>query len=244
MGFPESLNKTLYNKLRHDDFDLGENVQMVLDEDNEALYVRALKDLEANSDVFLIDHAWTFKQRTAYPTLLENEKLRERMTNLMKFSDKLDLPGESPYEKKRKPLQEYMIELEERDEPALIYDLDSYDIKTLKEFKFRPEVEEISLWDNEIMDPNDVTKVLMTLPNLKALWLNNNPVVASCSNFNIIGNIFDKLEIINSNLTQKAGEWAMLFYARDSGAQTLADIQKLDLSGKNLLVVDDLSFVG
>ncbi len=55
----------------------------------------------------------------------------------------------------------------------------------------------------------------MTLPNLKALWLNDNPVSTSCSNFEIIGNHFEKLEIINSQLTAKAGEWAILFYARD-----------------------------
>ena len=55
----------------------------------------------------------------------------------------------------------------------------------------------------------------MKLPNLKALWLNDNPVAASCSNFEIIGNHFEKLEIINSQLTAKAGEWAILFYARE-----------------------------
>ena len=97
--------------------------------------------------------------------------------------------------------------------------------------------------DNELFDPNDVTKVLMTLPNLKALWLNDNPVVKNCSNFNVIGDHFDKLEIFNSTLTEKAGEWAMLFYARDSGAKTLADITSLDLHGKNLLMVTDLSFL-
>ena len=61
----------------------------------------------------------------------------------------------------------------------------------------------------------------MTLPNLKACWLNENPVASNCSNFNVIGNHFDKLEIFNSQLTSKAGEWAMLFYARDSGAKSL-----------------------
>ena len=156
------------------------------------------------------------------------------------------MPGENPYKKKeeRKSLQDYMIYMEERDEPGLAYDLDEYEIKTLKELKFRPEVEEISLFDNEIFDPNDVTQVLMALPNLKALWLNNNPVATSCSNFNIIGDHFDKLEIINSTLTCKAGEWAMLFYARDQGAKTLEEIRKLDLSGgKNLLVINDISFL-
>ena len=93
------------------------------------------------------------------------------------------------------------------------------------------------------MDPNDVTKILMTLPNLRALWLNNNPVTTACSNFEIIGNHFDKLEIINSKLTTKAGEWAMLFYARDTGAKTVEEITTLDLSSKNLLMIEDISFM-
>ena len=76
-------------------------------------------------------------------------------------------------------------------------------------------MEEISLWDNKVHNPNDITKILMTLPNLKGLWLNENPVATNCSNFNIIGDHFDKLEIFNSSLTAKAGEWAMLYYARD-----------------------------
>jgi len=53
----------------------------------------------------------------------------------------------------------------------------------------------------------------MKLPNLKALWLNDNPVANNCSNFNVIGEHFPVLEIFNSQLTCKAGEWAMLYYA-------------------------------
>jgi hypothetical protein len=59
----------------------------------------------------------------------------------------------------------------------------------------------------------------------------------------VIGDHFEKLEIFNSCLTAKAGEWAMLYYARASGAKTLEEITSLDLNGKNLLMVDDLSFL-
>lgn len=83
----------------------------------------------------------------------------------------------------------------------------------------------------------------MKLPNLKGLWLNENPVQQNCANFNLIGDHFDKLEIFNSQLTTKAGEWAMLFYAKDSGVKKLEDITKLNLSGKNILAVDDISFL-
>lgn len=96
-----------------------------------------------------------------------------------------------------------------------VYDLDDYGIDSLESMKFREEVEEISLMDNKIHSPKDITSGLMKLPNLKACWLNGNPVMENCANFNVIGDHFDKLEIFNSHLTCKAGEWAMLFYARD-----------------------------
>lgn len=35
----------------------------------------------------------------------------------------------------------------------------------------------------------------------------------------------------------------MLFYARDSGAKSLDQIEYLNISGKNLLALDDISFL-
>ena len=94
----------------------------------------------------------------------------------MKYSGKKDLPIDNPYEKKRPTLEEYLKQCEESKEPVLEYDLDNYDIDDLTKITFRPEVEEISLWSNKISKPTDITSVLMKLPNLKALWLNDNPV--------------------------------------------------------------------
>jgi len=163
------------------------------------MHLRALNDMGKGKDVFLVDHAWTFKQRTAYNDLKKNEKLRERLDNILRFGNKKDLPvPENPYEKKRPSLEDYLKQCEESKEDVLEYQLDDYEISTLKEFKFRPEAEQVSLWNNNINDPNDVTKVLMAMPNLKALWLNNNPVQVNCSNFNVVGDVFEKLEIFNS----------------------------------------------
>ena len=85
MGLPEPLHRRLFSKLKFNDFDLGQNVQLILDEENTRMYVRATKDMKANEDVFLVDHAWTFKQRGMYKCLKENEKLRDRIENLLKF---------------------------------------------------------------------------------------------------------------------------------------------------------------
>ena len=242
LGVPRSLFKKVFTKCKFEDFDIGEKVQMLLDEGDARMYLRTLKELKAEDDLWLVDHVWTFKQRVIYQQLCESEKLRDRLEGLMKYSEKRELPGEDPYAKKRPTLEEYLKMQAESTEPVLEYDLDDYDIKSLKGITFRPEVEQISLWNNQILDPNDVTKVLMALPNLRAVWLNNNPVCTNCSNFNVVGDHFDKLEIFNSQLTCKAGEWAMLFYAKESGAKTLQEITSLGLAGKNTLLISDLSF--
>ena len=108
MGLPENLQRKLFTKLKFQDFDAGQNVQMLLDEENMKMYLRSQKDLKANDDVFLIDHAFTFKQRSLYKTLKENEKLLERLENMLKMQDKIDLPMANPYEPKRPSFADYM----------------------------------------------------------------------------------------------------------------------------------------
>ena len=49
-----------------------------------------------------------------------------------------------------------------------------------------------------------------------------------------------QLEILNSKFTTKAGEWAYLFLAKDH-AKSLSEIKSLDLSGKAIAYVKDLS---
>jgi tubulin--tyrosine ligase-like protein 12 len=116
--------------------------------------------------------------------------------------------------------------------------LDSLGIEDLSTLPFPDQTEEVSLFDNEIMNPKFIVDCLVPLPNLKAMWLNNNPVVDACSNFHAISELMPNLEICNSVLTAKAGEWAMLFYARDQGAKSLQEIKSLNLAGKGLLYME------
>jgi hypothetical protein len=94
---------------------------------------------------------------------------------------------------------------------------------------------------NQIENPGEITSYLVDLPGLKALWLNGNPVVDNCVNFNQIGELMPVLEIINSKFTSRAADWAMLFYAKDQQVSDVKDIRALDLSGKGLLYLKDLS---
>jgi len=43
-----------------------------------------------------------------YKELKENEKLRERMANMMRYPSKRDLPAENPYTKPKPTLEEYL----------------------------------------------------------------------------------------------------------------------------------------
>jgi len=73
---------------------------------------------------------------------------------------------------------------------------------------------------------------------LKALWLNGNPVVSTCANFNLIGEHFPVLEVLNSKFTSKAGEWAIMYYGK---ADKYEEVEELDLSGKGVLYMKDIS---
>ena len=126
------------------------------------------------------------------------------------------------------------------------FDLDNCGITSLRSLPQFPETtEQISLFGNEIENPNDIAEIMVPLPNLRAVWLNGNPVVDTCSNFSMIGSLMPKLEILNSQLTNKAGEWAMLFYAKEqTGATSLETVDRLDLSSKGILYMASAEVFG
>ena len=193
--------------------------------------------IEKESEVFLVDHAWTFRYQDAIETLKQQPQLAERLSKAVEDVCKMDLPGEE--ESKGKTVEEAFAEANASGGKA--FDLDHLKIASIKKLPPLPETtEELSFFGNQIEDPNDIADILVPLPNLRALWLNDNPVVDACANFNTIAELMPKLEIINSQLTAKAGEWAVLFYARDSGAKELDQIEALDLSGKGILYMSSI----
>ena len=121
-----------------------------------------------------------------------------------------------------------------------IYNLDDYGILNLDNVKFEDSATEISLWDNKINDPHTITDNLINLPNLKALWLNGNPLQDNCHNFNQIGEFMTCLEIINSSFTSKASEWALIFCCKDQGVKSLEEITYLDVSARDVLKIKDV----
>lgn len=75
MGLPATLHRKVFTKLKFQDYDFGEKVQMLIDESSDKMHLRAIKDMQKEDNVYLVDHAFTFKQRTAYKVIKENTKL-------------------------------------------------------------------------------------------------------------------------------------------------------------------------
>ena len=65
----------------------------------------ATKTLQKNQDVFLIDHAWSFRFQDAIDVLAAKPGLVERLEKLSEYSDKLEIP-ENPDIKKSKSAEE------------------------------------------------------------------------------------------------------------------------------------------
>lgn len=218
MQLPETLHRKLWQKLTFEDFDIGSNAKIIKDENEGTVDLMCTKDMAANSNVFLVDHAWTFRYQDAVDTLKENPALVERLHKMVEDIEKRELPEQEEPEEEKKAETTRSVEtafLDAINKGGKVFDLDNLKITTLKNMHQFPETaEQISLFGNEIENPNDIAEVLVPLPNLKALWLNGNPVVESCSNFSTIADTMPKLEILNSQLTNKAGEWAFSFYGK------------------------------
>ena len=57
-------------------------------------------------------------------------------------------------------------------EGGRVFDLDELNIKDLKSFGELPATtEEVSLFNNKILNPNEIIHHLVPLPELKAIWL-------------------------------------------------------------------------
>ena len=153
---------------------------MVVDKDQESIYLQALASgIKKDEGVWLIDHLWSFKYGQALSTLTTDKTLRERLLNITRFSDKMELPS-NPYSKSRPSLEEYLATITQE---VIDLELDDYDLTTFASVPLHENVETISFFNNEIENPNEIVEHLLPLPKLKGAWLQGNPVVTHCVNF-------------------------------------------------------------
>lgn len=83
-GIPSSLHELLYQKLSSDTFDGGDFFQVEPCEDGrQRRLVLTADSMDKESQVFLVDHAWTFRLSDALKQLQEVPGLAQRMASLM-----------------------------------------------------------------------------------------------------------------------------------------------------------------
>ncbi|XP_015889057.3 uncharacterized protein LOC107423918 [Ziziphus jujuba] len=264
-GLPQTLHRQLFQKLSSETFDGGSYFQIEPTEDGrQRRLVLTSEFMSKDSNVFLIDHAWTFRLSDAFKQLQEVPGLAERMASIMCVVDDLNSDSEEKNEAldynnaKRSVFEVVESELcaakEKGDGNVKWLELDELGIDddTLLSLdlgsKF-PGLLALSLCENKLENIDVVVQEVTKFKELRALWLNNNPVVRNCG-----GQLADRvmeelpnLEIYNSVFTTKFGEWALGFcgevYDKENpgsssnfheAESSLRRITSLDLSNRSI----------
>lgn len=108
-----------------------------------------------------------------------------------------------------------------------------------------PNLVALNLWGNRLQNGSTVVEEVTKCKNLKAIWLNDNPVLVNCDSFvaNAICDGIPSLEVYNSRFTSNASEWALGFCGGLVGidcpnfsvdANELKSITRLDLSDRDM----------
>ncbi|KAM7274477.1 hypothetical protein ACFE04_016343 [Oxalis oulophora] len=252
-GLPRSLHRQLFEKLRTDAFDGGAyfSIEPCEEGRQRRLILTSDSTMDKESNVFLIDHAWTFRLDDAYKQLQEVPGLAERMAALMCVD--IDLEDDSEDDAKlntEETLESEISEAKENGDGIVrwleLEELDIDDDKLLSldlPSKF-PELVALSLRGNKLENEEIVVQQVTKLKNLKALWLNDNPVLKKCEK-HMADEIIEgcpKLEIYNSHFTRNFGAWALGFCADiydknnpgfvDQNGHPLQTVTSLDLSSR------------
>ncbi|KAK9099521.1 hypothetical protein Syun_026566 [Stephania yunnanensis] len=261
-GIPPPLHRQLFHKLSAETFDGGDFFRVEpCGDDPQRRLVLAAESMEKESQLFLVDHAWTFRLPDARKQLLEIPGLAQRMASLMCVD--LDLasshenghvePGESHGNNDTGNVAEILeqeihnagekgaegvlwLELEELNiDDAMLCSLDLSN-------KF-PNLVALSLCGNNLQNPEAVLQEVTKLKSLRALWLNENPVLKNCDDMmDLIVKNIPRLEIYCSCLTGNFSEWALGFcggmYGKDNpgcfnyASVSLERLTSLDLSDR------------
>eukprot|EP00850_Spirogloea_muscicola_P021625 SM000256S08679 [mRNA] locus=s256:71999:76864:+ [translate_table: standard] len=250
-GVPEGLHARLFDKLRRDVLDAGERfaVELVRPSGSSrrgrpqrrvVLAGPAGGSLLAESDVFLVDHAWSFRLADARKQLEQAPGLVERMAALMGCKQDAAVEEECEEEEggeergnprpadggdgseRQGEVEAVLAATEEAalaaGEPVRWLELDELVIDDSRldglalHARF-PELEGLSLWGNSLQSVEAVVAAVAGMAGLRALWLNANPVAVSCGADlqRKVQAALPLLELYNSTLTPAYTLWALSF---------------------------------
>jgi tubulin--tyrosine ligase-like protein 12 len=220
IGFPQDLQSILFEKLRTETLDAGLffRIQQHIDEKDNFISQEAISvhDLHPNSNVFIIDHAWTTRLSSVRETLSSNYKLLNRLKSLTKIrGQKIELiaPEQSP-----KVFEDYCLDFDDQgltETPAVLKGTQG-----------------LSLWGNNF---ETISQIEPVLNGLKALWLNENPISKDeASLFKYFEDFYPDIEILNSKFTKNAKEWALKYVCNTLELESVIDV---DLSDRDIVRV-------
>lgn len=230
-NFPvDKLGEKLYKKLIDQCFDAGNYFGIDTQGDPTLIYTpkEDAPPLTAFSNIFIADHCWSPEPLTLYKEWKENKELRERLDMYTSYAD--DDDESLTLEERMEKCDGKVLELD---------DLDLTELKSLNIPERFPQLEALSIYGNQVEDPAEVLATIAALPNLRGLWINDNPVVDAPAIDESILSCCPKLEILNSNLTKNYTEWALLYIAHSKDAKTVTTI---DLSGRELHALNPNAF--
>ncbi|GJT60567.1 tubulin--tyrosine ligase-like protein 12 [Tanacetum coccineum] len=259
-GIPPSLYRTLYSKLSSETFDGGEyfQVEPVEDGRQRRLVLTCSESMRTESNVFLVDHAFSFRLSDAPKQLQEVPGLVERMASLMcvnSDSEEADNVGDESEDSKLSVVEivEREYEKVQKEGPGAVVWLELEDLGIDDDLflsldlpsKF-PDLIALSLCGNKLKGSETIINEIVKFKHLRALWLNNNPILQNNDDYDAdsIIHVFPNLEILNSLFTRKYTEWALGFcggiYDQENPGcghdndHSLQDLTSLDLSNRRI----------
>ncbi|XP_031267892.1 tubulin--tyrosine ligase-like protein 12 [Pistacia vera] len=262
-GLPQSLHLQLFQKLTTETFDGGAFFQIEPCGDGRQRRLLLTSDfMPKQSNVFLVDHAWTFRLSDAYKQLQEVPGLAQRMASLMcvdigvaSDSEDMDLVNGVSHQNGvvsnvEEVLQSEIRSAREKDDGNVKWleleelNIDDDMLLSLNLSSKFPDLQALSLCGNKLENVEIVVQEVIKFKNLRALWLNNNLVLEKCDQQmeEVIIQRCTGLEIFNSRFTSKFGEWALGFcgevYVKDNPSSLhqsdhpLQSVTSLDLSDR------------
>ncbi|XP_024017140.1 tubulin--tyrosine ligase-like protein 12 [Morus notabilis] len=268
-GLPQSLHRKLFAKLSSETFDGGSFFQIVpCDDGPQRSLVLTSESMPKHSDVFLVDHAWTFRLSDAYNQLREVPGLAERMASIMcvdgdsnSDSEENGVNGNDARKTVFEVVESEIVVAKEKGEDNLKWleleelEIDDDALLSLDLANKFPGLLALSLCGNKLENADVVVQEVTKFKDLRALWLNNNPVVEKCG-VQLADKVLQglpNLEIYNSKFTSNYGEWALGFcgevYDKENpGSGKLQDdpslqrITSLDLSNRCIHNLIDKAF--
>ncbi|KAJ8750695.1 hypothetical protein K2173_015876 [Erythroxylum novogranatense] len=245
-SLPSSLHRKLFEKLTTETFDGGAHFQVEPCEDGrQRRLLLTSNSMPKDSDVFLVDHAWTFRLSDAYKQLQEVPGLAQRMASLMCVD--IDLPDAEEVDehgvheengsklKVMDVIENEIRNAQEKGSDTVKWleleelDIDDDMLLSLDLCSKVPDLVALSLLGNKLKNADVVVQEVSKFKNLKALWLNDNPVLKTDAIFKEC----PRLEIFNSHFTHNYSLWALGFCGAFSPVE-LPFLSHLNIRGNPL----------